>query len=76
MKYITYETAMLDIYVLFSDHIKHSDMINNLNVKQGLILGAGFASVIDNKIQCHGHSISLGVNSRGKLDSDLIERDI
>lgn len=76
MKYVTYETGIFDIYVLFSDHIKHSDMINNLNVKQELILGAGFVSVIDNKIQCYGRSISLGVNSRGNLDNDLIERDI
>lgn len=70
-KYITYIEDGLEKYILFDRLTNHSDF------RRENILGAGFvrAFLHDDDIvsfQCYGKSVSLGRESRGSLDSLII----
>lgn len=63
--------------IVFSAAIKHSEIASKEDVQ-----GAGFVTFYSTdpdgevKASAHGESFSLGVKSRGQIDSDIISRQI
>ena len=78
-KYIIFKSD-LPKYILIPELMKHSDFIKNINE----ILNAGFVqfSIVNGSFTnelsayCYGESKSLNIKSRGKEDSDLINRTL
>lgn len=65
MKYICYDDGHVDTLIVFPDHIQHSDMARQLNLAQGMLLGAGFVVMgNDGAPMCYGDSVSLDIKSR------------
>jgi hypothetical protein len=83
LKYITFELYDFEYFVVFPEHFEHSKMeallVEGTN-RSANILGAGEVSyhldVGDDSISadCYGQSISMGVKSRGKADSAILNR--
>ena len=80
MKYIVYWESEREFLVTFPDEIRHdrmSEAMEDLRFggdydghrRQGEIVAAGF--VVDGK--CHGSSQTLGVASRGDVDTKLLQ---
>jgi len=88
MKYIVcrvrkHRKIFLDIPVVFPDLLVHAVMFEHVRnallaqwpSRQGYSirpLSAGSIASIENFGECHGESESLGVKSRGKLDTELV----
>ena len=68
MKYITVDDGMNDNVIIFPLWMEHKSIHNGVG---GDILGAGMVSFQNGKAVCHGHSQSLGVNSRPE-DAELL----
>lgn len=72
MKYITFENISGDErYVIFDKITDHSKMARSL-VGFGQALGAGFVGFDSDGAHCYGKSVSMGIESRGEKDSELI----
>jgi len=58
---------------VFAETMTHADVAGALN---GIdkVLGAGFCYIKDNKYVCYGKSISLKVDSRVGVDSEVLNR--
>jgi len=68
-KYIIFERDGLEFPVLFPDHyVGHNEIKGNFTDKP---VSAGKWYLRDDKICVHGKSISLNLDSRGNLDSEL-----
>jgi hypothetical protein len=71
--------GLRDIPIIFPDFLIHSDMFRNLRTimptgREGrffTLVSAGFINLAP-KLVCYGKSETLGVESRGQLDSDII----
>lgn len=73
-KYIIFSRHEAEFPVLIprQDHfVAHSDITG---LHGDTPVAAGFFSVFDGEIRCHGGSISLGLNSRGKVDEEILEK--
>jgi hypothetical protein len=84
-KYIIYEEdGYYERAIVFDNNIIHAEMANNMKVRDKVI-GAGFVRCdkcedVDTnsglirsvEFTAYGESVSLGVKSRGKIDSTVI----
>lgn len=59
-----YVRTKLGEFIFFPETIKHSDF------KEYNLISAGFALFLNNKIMCHGSSVSLEISSKPE-DSEL-----
>jgi hypothetical protein len=58
--------------VLFSELLTHAEVARRIG---GTVLGAGFCYLgHDSKYYCYGESTSLKITSRGKIDTDKLNR--
>jgi len=72
LKYIIDE---YDNFMIFSPIVQHVHAARPLiNTTDSLIVGAGFCNIRNGYIECWGESISLNVKSRGKIDSDILNK--
>jgi len=80
MKYIVYRDGKAEHLVTFPNTINHDRMAEAMEAlrfggdhdwhrRQGEIVSAGF--VVDGR--CHGHSETLGISSRGEVDTALLQ---
>lgn len=60
--------------IVFSELFNHIDVCVNMRFDRKTILGAGFVYVNESGYHCYGESISLGVESRGDVDSAVLNR--
>lgn len=68
-KYVVDE---LGDYAIFPNHINH-DLVGRLfNSNHRRIAGAGFIEIFDGVVNCYGESLSLGIKTRGSVDSEII----
>lgn len=84
MKYVMIRVALRgmhrDIPVIFPDIMTHSavaeKMVEALNADHPRAtvrpISAGFVSSLDCRVDCHGKSESLNMQSRGSLDGEII----
>lgn len=70
LKYIVISHGDFEAMITFPDTMEHVGMALNLNILKDNIKSAGF---INDKLQCHGHSHSLGINSRPEKDTALLK---
>jgi hypothetical protein len=75
VKYIAFENEFgNDDLVIFSNQVIHSEMARNRRIFRE-VTGAGFirigADTHGVTVHCYGKSESLGVESRGEIDSNL-----
>lgn len=70
MKYIVWDTPMCEKVIIFSGVIDHGQMAIDLGLRLDSILGAGF---INSRLECWGQSVSLKRDSRGEVDSKLVQ---
>jgi len=82
MKYIIVDTMGLEVPILFSELLNHSDVARGYKV-----VAAGFVSISSSvdtndsgyspkyiiEVDCYGESTTLGIKSRGILDDDIID---
>lgn len=79
MKYIVYQDGEKEYIVTFPRSIDHDRMAEALEAlrfgsernwhrRQGEVLAAGF--VVGGR--CQGHSVTLGISSRGDVDTTLL----
>jgi hypothetical protein len=69
MKYIISDTG---IPVVFSELQQHRDVARAMFKK---VVGAGFCYIAEDRmVTCYGESISLGIKSRGDVDSSILNR--
>lgn len=59
--------------ILFPNDLTHKDVADALQrgcpeLRRATVVGAGEMSCMDVTPDCHGKSVTLGVESRGKLD--------
>ena len=73
-KYIIADIGICVVPIVFSELMAHNDMADSMRVTPERVLGAGFCYIENNKYVCYGHSISLGVSSREKVDSDFLNK--
>jgi len=73
MKYIVVNGALTDEIYLFPGAVYHADFADKMGFSQDQILSAGFVSP---ELECYGKSISLGVSSRGEIDTKLIDKEL
>ena len=57
--------------VVFAETLTHADVARAIG---GTVLGAGFCYIEDDKYVCYGFSTSLKIDSRGDVDSLLLNR--
>lgn len=72
-KYIVFDTDLLEEMFIFGDTIQHNDVARMLGVRDKII-SAGFIQVSEDKAAAYGKSISLGVESREEIDSQIANR--
>ena len=73
MKYVMYDRNGIDTPILFPPMIKH-DNLAMMVVPSGKLISAGFVMQVDEgRIEAYGESKSLGLKSRGREDSKIIE---
>lgn len=77
MKYIIYDNGLNDVPVIFPEYIGHNEMVDSLVIKKENLISAGFIRFEsylsrDFKLHCYGNSQSLGIDSRGNVDTQLI----
>ena len=71
-KYIVYLYKGLEVIIIFSEVIQHSDIAKKLVESEDYVISAGFIRLdFDNKLCCYGESISLNKKSRPEKDSKL-----
>ena len=70
-KYIIIKGGGLELPVVFSPLLKHSDV-----AKGFVIAAAGFCDISNNEVACWGKSVSLDIESRPVEDAYLIRRQI
>ncbi len=71
MKYVIFETkGGLFHPVLFSDHTTHSQV----RLKKAKPISAGFVDLGILEVKCWGKSESLGLESRGEVDAEIIRK--
>lgn len=76
VKYITFDTGLIDDIVIFSDMQQHAEIARGL---PGTPISAGFISIGVNQdyeiqVKCYGNSISLKLESRPEEDERLARR--
>ena len=83
LKYITYERFGEESFVVFPQHVAHSDWGNILDNGPTKLLGAGEVNYYYDEerggqaevmARCFGESVSMGVKSRGPADSEILNR--
>jgi hypothetical protein len=63
-----------ELPVIFPAFVGHNEMAEALHRKNAKVVSAGFARFDRNgRIRCYGTSVSLGLDSRGKRDEEVIE---
>lgn len=67
LKYIVIQDNDFELMLTFPDTVEHEDFSNLIKYK---VVSAGF---INDKLKCHGHSHSLGINSRPEIDTALLK---
>lgn len=70
MKYVIFDTKGILHPVLFSDHTSHSQV----RLKRGKPISAGFVDLGILEVKCWGKSESLGLESRGEVDAEIIRK--
>ena len=73
-KYIIADIGSCIVPIVFSELMAHNDMADSIRVTPERVLGAGFCYIENDRYVCYGRSISLGINSREKVDSDFLNR--
>lgn len=68
-KYIVLEQDSLELPFIFSELSTHADVARAL---RGKVLGAGFCVIQNDRYVCYGESISLEIESRGEVDSKIL----
>ena len=83
LKYITYERFGEESFVVFPQHVAHSDWGNILDNGRTKLLGAGEVSYYydeerggqaEVRARCYGESVSLWLKSRNNADSNILNR--
>jgi hypothetical protein len=72
-KYIILEVGGFEQPVVFSELMIHFDTAVAI-APRSKVTGAGFCNIVDGQYQCYGESISLGVKSRGDVDSKILNK--
>lgn len=57
--------------IVFSEMLEHSDVARAIS---GIVIGAGFCFIEDNKYVCWGESVSLNVKSNLAIDSKILNK--
>jgi hypothetical protein len=79
-KYIVVEDAYgIEYPFLFPPIIQHDDFARKLPIDNGVVVGAGFASLTNEVnaewiVTCYGESVSLRVKSRAERDSIVFDK--
>ena len=67
-KYVIVDSGLL-YPIVFSEMIHHAEVVRAFG---GCPIGAGFCYVDNNKYVCYGEATSLNVESRGEVDSLIL----
>jgi hypothetical protein len=70
LKYVIVNDGALELPIVFSDILIHAEVA----LRYRNVVGAGFLTVGDNEVNCYGESLSLGVKSRGEVDTKIVNR--
>ena len=63
----------LENFMIFSENVQHISAGRILtDVNHTKIIGAGFVSLENGEVHCYGKSASLGIESRGSFDDEVI----
>ena len=74
MKYVVIDGYLCDEIYLFPEFVDYSEfVIQTLGNTREQVLGAGF---VGSDLRCYGRSTSLGIDSRGAADTDLLSRNL
>lgn len=81
MKYIIIEiSGNHQVSFLFPEMIMHDQFYILIRSKisewQPVIISAGFVKISYDEIICYGHSTSLDIVSREKIDADIIRKNL
>lgn len=75
MKYIIANWPGQEAVYIFETTIMHAHFARSLGIPRERIVAAGFVrGETDDPLRCHGVSTSLGVASRGEVDTLLLRR--
>jgi hypothetical protein len=75
MKYIVVSGPGGEVPVLFGQALHHRWVATHFG-GPGNVISAGFVQLRGSEIECHGHSSSLGIESRPDADSRLVQRHL
>lgn len=72
-KYIVFEDQLscLEEMLIFSSLLQHADVARRMGCEP---IAAGFIELINGEPVCFGESISLKIESRSKIDSEVAKR--
>jgi len=70
-KYIIVRHGNISMPFVFSDLCTHSDVARAVG---GIVVGAGFCYIVEDRYHCYGESISCQVKSNGDEDSKILNR--
>ena len=77
MHQFKYIIDRIDQFVIFSPSVQHIDAADLLMGDYGSdIVGAGFIDMFDGGVCCYGTSISLKIDTRGNIDSEIIANSL
>ncbi|MEO5373439.1 MAG: hypothetical protein H7840_04075 [Alphaproteobacteria bacterium] len=75
MKYIIANWPGTEAVYLFETTIMHAHFARSQGIPRDRIVAAGFVGdSADAPLRCHGQSTSLGVTSRGEVDTEILRR--
>lgn len=72
LKYIIVNSGWGDEVYIFSNTIEHFRMMQRVGASKDQVVSAGFLQTTTAGARCYGNSHSLGIGSRGDVDSKLI----
>ncbi len=75
MKYIVVRGPGGEVPVLFGQSLEHRWVAAQLGGPRNVV-SAGFVHLRGTRVECHGHSSSLGIEARADEDSRLIQRHL
>lgn len=77
MKYIIVSDGILEQAIVFSDGISHNDVYKySSQIRSAGFCRLGLSLNYDIVYQCYGESVSLGLVSRGEIDSRILNQQL
>jgi hypothetical protein len=75
MKYLVFNVELGEEIVLFSATIEHAGF-SRMMPKHWKPIRGGFVWIVEGAVQCYGESLSLGVQSDRKKDTEMLARQL